>query len=369
MNSEEYLDGLIESRAHQTEQFSRTNDEVAAELAAAGILANLNKIEVPPEFARQLELHIRARARARGFVQQNGRPASPPGMRVLAPAGTRQGTRRAPERRAWISMLGIAAALLLAFAGLLSVSARSLPGDTLYGLKQAVNQFTLNFTSDPEKLVSAQIDQLRSALDDLSSVVTDGRDDAAIRLALGAVAAKTSASQQAVAALPAGPQRDSGQRALASVLASEDQVLRGLLNHVDWRIRLAFTRQLGALGDAVPTVTQVVIRLQSNGTFLITLSGTSFMPQATLVIDGQPGGTLVRVSSQQISAVVNRSALPPGEHTIGILNPDGTAAQTVLNDDDGDESQDAQGIPTGGDDRTHVGKPTPGSHDSSPNDD
>ena len=44
---------------------------------------------------------------------------------------------------------------------------------------------------------------------------------------------------------------------------------------------------MGALGDAVPTVTQVMVHPQSNGTLLITLTGTHFAPQAELIIDGR----------------------------------------------------------------------------------
>lgn len=365
MNSEEHLDDLIERRAYQMDPFSKTNDEFAAELAAASVLTSLQKIEAPPEFARQLELHLRARAR--NLARQHGRPASLP---VTRPHASVQ-ARRSSARRLWISVLGIAAALLLAFVGLLNASAHSLPGDTLYGIKQTMNQFTLDFTSNPQNLASTQIDQLRSALDDLNSVVAAGRDENAIHLALSTVATKTSASQQAVAALPAGSQRESGQRELAGALAREDQVLRALLNHVNWRLRLAFTRQLGEFGEAVPTITQASVHLQSNGTFLITLTGTSFAPQAALVIDGQPTGKVINVTLQQLSAVISKTAFSPGEHTIGILNPDGTAVQTVINDDDGDKRQDQQGTQPVGDDQNHSGRftPTPGSHDNDPNDD
>lgn len=49
-------------------------------------------------------------------------------------------------------------------------------------------------------------------------------------------------------------------------------------------LRLAFTQQLGALGDPVPTVTQVVVHAQNNGTLPVTLTGTHFAPGAELLI-------------------------------------------------------------------------------------
>jgi IPT/TIG domain-containing protein len=345
MNPEEYLDRLIESRERGREHLSVANDEIAVCLAAAEVLTQLREIDTPPEFAGHLELYIRARARS--FGQQNGRAI--PGIRHRSPAGS----QRFMMGRAWIAVLGIAAVLMLACIGVLTASARSLPGDTLYGLKQAENQFKLTFASDPQDRVNVQIDQLHSALVDLSTVVNGKRDDDAIRLALNIVAAKTNDSRGAVAALPAGSERETAQRGLDGILAGEEQALRHLLDHVDWPIRLAFTRQLGALGDPVPAVTRVIVRTQSNGSLLITLTGTHFAPNAELIIDGRPGGVVSQSSSEQLVAVISNSAWSAGEHALGVLNPDGTAAQIDL---DGDNQVPNQQ----GDDHSRHGTPVPG---------
>jgi len=326
MNPEEYLDRLIERREHEQEQLPVTNDEIAASLAAAEMLTQLQEVEVPPGFASRLEVAVRAHSR--DLVRQNGRiiPMASP----QSPAGS----QRFPRRRAWVVMLRIAAVLMLACVGILTASTRSLPGDALYVMKQAEHQFTLTFAGAPQDRASLQIDQLRSALVDLSTVVNDGRDDDAIRLALDTVAAKTNDSREAVAALSAGPERATAQRSLDGVLAGEEQTLRHLLDHVDWPVRLAFTQQLGALGDPVPTVTHVMLRTQSNGTLLITLTGTHFAAQAELIIDGRPAGMVSQTTSQQLVAVISNSAWSPGSYAVGIRNPDGTAAQMVLNVDD-----------------------------------
>jgi hypothetical protein len=73
-------------------------------------------------------------------------------------------------------------------------------------LKQAEYQFTLTFAGGPQD--RAQIDQVHSALVDLRTIVNDGRNDDAIRPALRSVAAKTNDSRGAVAALPAGAERE-----------------------------------------------------------------------------------------------------------------------------------------------------------------
>jgi len=344
MNPEEYLDRLIERREHEQEQLPVTNDEIAASLAAAEMLTQLQEVEVPPGFASRLEVAVRAHSR--DLVRQNGRiiPMASP----QSPAGS----QRFPRRRAWVVMLRIAAVLMLACVGILTASTRSLPGDALYVMKQAEHQFTLTFAGAPQDRASLQIDQLRSALVDLSTVVNDGRDDDAIRLALDTVAAKTNDSREAVAALSAGPERATAQRSLDGVLAGEEQTLRHLLDHVDWPVRLAFTQQLGALGDPVPTVTHVMLRTQSNGTLLITLTGTHFAAQAELIIDGRPAGMVSQTTSQQLVAVISNSAWSPGSYAVGIRNPDGTAAQMVLNVDDNHyHSRQATPQPTRGFDK------------------
>jgi hypothetical protein len=323
MKPEEYLDRLIERRERGEMQLPVTNDEVSSSLAAAEILTQLREINVPSRFASSLELSIRARAR--GLAQQNGRTI--PLARPRSPASSHRFLRRSSS----IVVLAAAAVLILVYIFVLTAYTRSLPGDPLYGLKQAEQQFTRSFADDPLDRAVVQIDQLRSSLVDLSTVVNDGSGDDEIRLALNIVAVKTSESQRAVAVVPAGTGREAAQQDLDSALAMEEQTLRHLLDHVDWPIRLAFTKQFGALGDPVPTVTHVMVFTQSNGTFLIILTGTHFAPHTELIIDGRPGGMVSPITSEQLVAVISSSTWSPGAHALGVRNPDGTAAQIVFN--------------------------------------
>ncbi|GAC1342088.1 MAG: hypothetical protein NVSMB27_00530 [Ktedonobacteraceae bacterium] len=356
MNPEEYLDRLIERREHREAQLSLINDEIAASLAAAEVLTQLQEIAVPSTFANHLESNIRARARY--LSSHNGTTILTVRPRSLA------ASQRFPLRRAGIA-IGIAAVLMLACVGVLTASASSLPGDALYGLRQAENQFTLTLASSPQDRVNVQIDQLRSTLVDLNAIVNNGRDDDAIRLALNIVAAKTNDSRGAVAALPAGSEREIAQQQLDGALTEEKQALRHLLGHVDWPVQLAFTLQLATLGDPVPTVTQVIVRTQSNGTLLITLTGTHFAPNVELIIDGRPAGIVTQSTSEQLLAVISSSAWPPGANAFGVGNPDGTAAQIVLDGDDheqqGGDNQSKNSTPVpGGDNQSKNSTPVPG---------
>ena len=356
MKPEEYLDRLIEKHENGMEPLPVINDEVTASLAAAHALARLNEIDIPPNFARKLELSIRSRARDLARQNNNSFSTTRP---LSIPRSPRP--QRSQPRHAWITALGIAAALLLACVGILTASARSLPGDALYSLKQAEEQFTLNFTNNPQDRVNAQINQLHSTLTDLDTVVSAGRGDDAIRQALNTITNKTNNIRTAVAALPPGASRDTAQRNLNNVLGEEDQTVRHLLNQVDWPTRLAFTGQLGALGDPVPTVTHITTLVQSNRTLLITLTGTNFAPGAFLVMDGQQAGIVTGNTQGQLSVIISNATGLFGEHEIGVLNPDGTAAQmTYGKDTDNDQP---------GDNHLRYGTPEPTRDSGSSSDD
>jgi len=327
MNPEEYLDRLIESREQGKLHPPVLNDEIAASLAAAESLVQLRQIEVPPVFADYMEASIRLRARAR--AQLNGEIVPIAGTTRSAPIRRSTGTPRHLPGRVWIAALSIAAVLVLSFAGILTAAAQSLPGDSIYSLKQAEYQFTLLFAGNQQNRASSEIDQLHDVISDLRMVVDDGRHDDAIQLALAALITQTSDSRKAVAALPAGSAGQEVQQELNSALGEEDQALRQLLNQVDWPMQLAFTHQLGVLGDTVPTITHIVALAQSNGTFLITLTGTHFAPNAELMIDGKPGGVMSKNTPVQLVAVISKAVWTSGSHAFGIRNPDGTVAQII----------------------------------------
>lgn len=369
MNPEEYLDRLIEMHEQGELYVPAIKDDFTASMIAVEALAQLKEISIPHEFANNLELSIRARAR--NLNEQNcgnipltqTHSLNDQNRWIIQPVQSHSPIDPQPlfKRRAWITFLRIAAVLIIAGIGVLTASAHSLPGDALYGLSQAEKQFTLTFAGAPQNRANLQIDQLRSAIVDLSTAVNEGRDDGAIRLALNTVTAKTSDSQEAVAALPVDSMREEARRALSSALAKEEQILHLLLNNVDWPVRLAFTQQLGTLGESVPTVTNVVVHTQSKGTLLITLTGTHFAPQAQLMIDGLQNGMVSQSTPTQLKAVSGNAAWPSGAYAIGVRNPDGTAAQFIINvhDQNNSDQEDSNHNRHG----TPVPNPTSGSDD------
>ena len=332
MKREEYLDQLLDLQQAQGQRLSVDNEEIAACLAAAERLSRLQGIDVPGEVAARLAQSVRARARPFDLDPQNGRTFSD--QQALQPAPTRispQTRRPLRHRASWVALLGVAALLVLAFTGLL---AHSLPGELSARSQQAENQLTPTFANDPQARVRADLQLLQSALGDLRSVVAAPSSDHAIKLALQSVAARTSACREAVAAVPAGSGREATQQELSLVLAQEEQTVHQLLSQVDWPMKLLFTQQLGLLGEVVPTVSQVTLSAQSTSSLLVTLTGTHFAAGARLMVDGRPTGTVSLVTAERLVAIIRSSQPFPELDTFGVLNPDGTAAQMILREDD-----------------------------------
>lgn len=347
MNPEEQVDRLIEMRSSGEVQPPETSDEITGRLAVAETLLELGNRGVPPELAARVEARVRAHIHQ--LPQPNGKIVPLPGSRThlsFHPFGRRPG---------WMALLGAAALLVLICVGTLTAAARSLPGDLLYGVKQAEYQVQLDLAGNPHARAEDAIDQLRCTLADLSTVVNAGGDQEMTMQALTTLSAKTAESRAAVADIPAGADREAAQHDIASALVAEEHTLRSLLNHTQyWQVRLAFTQQLGKLGDSVPTVTQAIVSHQSNGTYLLTVMGTNFAPYTRLAINGLSVGVMSQSTPTQLIVILHASDWPHDAHTvgIGILNPDGTAAQVIVSGDDHS--------PQGGDDHGGHGTPQPG---------
>lgn len=321
MHPEEDLYQLLDEHLLRENQPASSHDEIAVCLAAAERLVQLRKFAPPPQFTHRLEKKIRTIARARRGSQpiETGRlipfPSSPGALSQLP---------RPRQRHAWVVTFSVVAVLLIAVTSFLALSEQNnLPS----GWKQAQNQGPLTARAGAQNAANTALEHLHSALADLTTVVNAGQDDRAIQQALETVSLWTRTSGSAVSALSAGPALQTTQRRLNEVLAEEDQTLRLLLVRVDWPMKVAFTRQLGRLGDPVLRVFHVTVRAQTAGTFLVTITGANFASRAQLMIIGKPTGTVIQRSTSLLVAVVSSAQRFLEPDTIGVFNPDGTAAQ------------------------------------------
>jgi hypothetical protein len=341
MRREKQFDQLLEQRRSGMVQLSELRADDAVRMAAAESFARLNDIAIPPDVAQRIEARVRNQASALQAERQLAKPRRSP---------LREVSRRPVMRRAWIAAFAATVVLLLTFLGITTVAANSLPGDPFYGIRQVEQHVALAWTGDQSARASLQLTQLQQAIADLSTVVSMHRSDAAISEALATVAADTQASQKAVHGLPAGKPRVALEQTLANTLFDERTSLHRLLSQVGWESHVAFTTQLGALGEAVPSITGVTVSWDSSDTLTLTITGKNFAPGARLVIDGSSRGNVLQGSTTTLRVSVHTSdMLSHMMSRIGVVNPDGTAAQFAYS---GNWDQH--------------GQPGPGNHHSTP---
>lgn len=348
MRRKEQLELLLEQQRTGMVHQPVPDAENGPRLAAAEMFARLNMIEIPSDVEQRIEARVRNQTAA--LLAEKPHVTS---LRLLE--------RRPATRRAWMAALGMVAALLLAFLGITTAAANSLPGDPLYGVRQAEQQVALAWTGDQSARASLQLTHLQQAIADLNTVVRERRANTAIQEALATVSAETQASRSAVNNLPTGQARETLARSLENTLQEERQTLHRLLFQVDWYMRLAFTQQLGALGEAIPTLAQATIVESAGDTLVITVTGKHFAPGARLFINGFPRGVILSNMATTLRVQVQAFDVPHhSTYTIGVANPDGTAAQVRLAGTPDHHDQPGPGNHPGSPGPSHGGTPWPG---------
>lgn len=355
MTPEDRVDRLI-SRRFAGDRAPTTEPDEVAPLAAAEELVNLRQIRVPATLASGLEARLRQAARDQQQREQRG-------MLPLALP------RRTPHARRWVTGLASAAAILVVLGVVvLNASAASLPGDPLYSLKQFRNQIALSQAHTPATHAQVAIQQLQAAVQDLRAEVAAGHNDDAIAQAITVVAQDTSSAQGFVNSIPPGAALDQAQSDLAGALTDEQTTLRQLLPAAHWPVRVALTRQLGALGASVPTISQITASFGNSSLITLNITGTNFASGAQVFVNGVTITTVRSSSATQIVAAVERTVWNGQTHLVGVQNPDGTATQfTVPGRDTHDhKTPEPTSIPAAGKDHGH-GTPTPDPHPGNEN--
>jgi Domain of unknown function (DUF5667) len=226
--------------------------------------------------------------------------------------------------------LGLCLLLLVLGTGVLAVAAQvSNPDNPLYKVKGWEQHVQISLANSPGNQAELDLQFARDQLNMLANLAGPGQQGA-YQQALTDMDQQMSTAIKAIHAVPAGTYHDRLASELATFQVDARHTLRGLLTQLAVLERLLTTTELGRLGDTVPLLRGVVIFLPAhpNGHASISISGQDIQPGAQLLVDGQ--------------LVVAHSSLPNGlnifvaiwtgdQHpqSIGILNPDGTAAQTT----------------------------------------
>lgn len=305
------LDGLV-SNPPDDEQKQELEDLVVV----AQRLRTLQQIQIAPGFAEQLEQRILRRAAG---LRLQGFPGSRGFFPVLRLRPVLAGTL------ACCLLLLVFGTTLLAFAAHVAN-----PANPLYALRRLEQHVEISLAGDQSGQAVLELQFAHDSLATLSSLA-DSAHTPAYEQALVDLDQHLQNATLAINALPPGTHRTQLAAELQGLRANAVSVLRGLLPGLSLAGRLATTAQLGRLGVAVAHVFQGVMTFFSRpgGQTLISLSGSNLQAGAQLLVDGRLADA--RGSLQHGLLVFALTGWNGARHPrmLGILNPDGTVAQTT----------------------------------------
>lgn len=295
---------------------SEEDAEVESLVALARRLQAAPPLQVDPIFAQHLEkqvllhnaaLHRRRSTSARGWL--SARP-----LKIHPVFG-----------KAFCCCLLV----LLLGTSLLAVAQASAPGTPLYGFKRWEQHVQVSLFGSPYDRAEQQLQSAQDQLSSLAALPTIASTEAYLH-ALTGLEQQISDAVLTINALPPGSDRDRLSSELATLETQARHTLREMLPRLAVPERLLTTNILSRLGDVVPRLKSVELTSlrHPNGQIIISLTGEDLQPAAHLLLNGQPveaNGLLQNgVFVFKVNWVGNQ--LPQG---VGILNPDGTAAQTT----------------------------------------
>lgn len=265
-------------------------------------------------------------------------PHWPGSSRTMSARAAGRKQRRSMMLPVWARGLAVACVLLALGSGLFAAAANAQPGSPLFGLHRAEQWVQVSLASPADK-ARLHVRYAGDALAALDRAVAGSRGDPTYSSALATLQSELSAAASSIATLPAGQTRDALAAQLAAVEQHARDDLRAALPGLNWDDRVATTAALGGLGESVPHVMSATIdeiaghdaqaATRGGHTVQIIVSGSGFVAGARLVINGQPAGTVLSVADGTLVAQVSLDPSLAGHVvSIGVENPDGTAART-----------------------------------------
>jgi hypothetical protein len=304
------------SEQHQNGFLLSERDEETDELITlARRLREEEAVQVAPDFAQQLERRM---------------------LRHYAEVKLQQGSKKYAFFSLFRAHHVLSAVLCVCFLFLLlSTSTLALaaqatnPDNPLYAVKNWEQHVQLLFAGNAENQASLNLQFAQGRLNALSSL-TSANQAAAYRQALTDLDQNIDVSTAIINDLPAGAQHDRLAKELSSFKGDTIHVLRGLLSRLAIPERLTTTNELANLGDKVPQIDSAILQLpaHANEKAIISFTGGNIDSGAHLLIDGQLIDASGYLQNGQITFRIDwRGRSYP--HSLGIMNPDGTVAQTV----------------------------------------
>jgi hypothetical protein len=308
-SKDEESSGWLLSAAAQTSHIDPEVDEL---VDLAHRFQSASPLEVDPDFAQLLEQRVLLHNAALHLQQFRHR-------------------RLFPHLWGAHPFFGVALSfsilLFLLGTGVLLVSAQvSNPDNPLYAVKRLEQRVQVSLTNSSENQVEMDLQSARYRLNTLAKLADSAK---AYKEALADLDQQISTASKAINDLPDGSRHDRLVGELVAFVADARSALRQLLPKLAFPERVVTSSELGQLGDNVPRLKSVTIVLpvHPNGRATISISGQGIQPGAQLLVNGQ----LVIVQGfLQNGLYVFVADWVDNLHpqSIGILNPDGTAALT-----------------------------------------
>ncbi|HEY1351639.1 MAG TPA: hypothetical protein VGF67_18630 [Ktedonobacteraceae bacterium] len=313
-------------------------------VALAWRLQRAPQVQATSDFARRLERHL-----LHHYAQRRLQDRKPWSLLLLA--------RAHPLLRV---TLGLCVLVCLLSSGVLALAARvSDPGNPLYAISLWERHMQVQFSGGPADQATLDLQLAREQLDALAGLA-DPAHAGAYRQALHTLDQQIHLAATAIDELAAGAQQDHLTGRLAVLKSDAVGLLHHLLPRLALPERLATTGELGNLGETVPLLARARLLLppHPNGQATVSLSGSDLQAGAHLLVNGvveDARGTFQQ--GQMVFVVAWQGTQHP--RSLGILNPDDTAAQTTAITIAGP----ANGNPTGKGNQP-TGTPTP--HNNKP---
>ena len=289
------------------------NAEVDELVALARCLQAAHQLQVDADFARQLERRMLRRHAELQLKQANARRSCFSLFRAHPAFG---------------AMLGLCLLFLLLSTGVLALASQvSNPDNPLYAVKRWEQHLQISLASSAGDQASLDLQFARDRLTTLSSLADPVHTEVYLQ-ALTELDQQLNSAASAINGLPPGSQHNQLANELTGLKSDTIRVLRDLLARLALPGRLATTDELARLGASVPHLISGTLTLpaKSTGHATISISGNGIQPGAQLLVDGKPTGVTGTLQSGQINFTLNWN---DNQHpqSLGILNPDGTAAQ------------------------------------------
>jgi uncharacterized membrane protein YgcG len=244
--------------------------------------------------------------------------------------------RASRPRSRWRRLLWpvAAAVLLLALGASTFLAATSAgPGAPLYGLHRWEQGVQVTMASSAADRTRLHLTYAQEALAALNAAAARHQSGGPYIDALATFNEEIQAAATSLGSVSSGTDSTSLSSQLSQLRAQGRADLHIALSVLPWPGRVMTTAVLGAIGDTVLHVNAVtMVYFEGSGQdqhlWQITVTGSGFALGAVLLVNGQPAGTAISVTPTTLLAQMPGDDSGPLPGSIGVANPDKTAAQT-----------------------------------------